>query len=581
MILRKIFIALSILSVGYVVAEELPPNSVKQTIDFRASKGVFTYYNGKDIPDEYAQEILNVDLTRNGGSLSPRGGWNNIANLADHGDSYSPGALFIFVSSTSHKYLVAKQSDIWRYVDLLTESPHSFSLNATNFAADGISANSNFYLLMQDSNMVKVGESSAVNGTLWNLTVSTTVRGQMFGRHLDRYLVAGDSAAVLTVYFSDPDNIEAFPALNTFEITGVKGYDYITGLGEPLLGSLPIYTRNSTRILQGTVFPDRETAGNVVVRVVSDNIGCLSHKSIKNLKNNKQYFLSGGQDGQFPGIYAFNGITVSEKTKGQRSLFKNAIAFATSTPRDQDTRTVTPSAFIYRDKYCTSFTTSNPFPSGIYNSTVVNVSKLMVCVDENDIVEVYQHGDLVTFNTGANLEELGYFHFDDGDSIDGKTYAIGGDNGGELSKNARDRIFQLDSGDMDNISESGANPFSVNWKYKSKDFAMGDEGRPKSPNRAYLSYQFWPTTFTIKANYDFGTSSSTWIINSTTNYRVGGTGFFDNGSIRTVAYSSTTVTSKLVFPQSKKFKFVNFEIFGTTYSSIYNIDFYATKEPLE
>ncbi len=98
----------------------------------------------------------------------------------------------------------------------------------------------------------------------------------------------------------------------------------------------------------------------------------------------------------------------------------------------------------------------------------------------------------------------------------------------------------------------------------------------KNPDRAYIAYDYSPTTFSFVTNFDYGASSSSLVINSTTNYLPGG----GSGSITTVFMSSTTVISRVNYNKSQKFHTVSFDIFGTSYTSISYVDFYATAQTM-
>ena len=101
---------------------------------------------------------------------------------------------------------------------------------------------------------------------------------------------------------------------------------------------------------------------------------------------------------------------------------------------------------------------------------------------------------------------------------------------------------------------------------------MGDPNLPKQPERIYLSYQHYPTTFNVTAWMDYSQSSVSWVINGTTTYTA--------GSIMTVSASSSTRISRLRFPPGNKFNHISFQIYGDTYASINDLTMYATPTPL-
>lgn len=548
-------------SAAFFFAEELPTNASRLKVSFAEAKGHIDYFNSDQVPDGFAQKASNVNFTRGKRSLTPRKGWGFFANhQLTVAPPYFPKSIHVYVSTSNTKYLVTRVQETWEAFSVANATSTNINIgNAGGFAfdTDAFQWDEFIYLVSQTTAMYRLQETTP-NQALQITNVSTGPQGQISSVHLNRALISGDTGQMLTVYFSAADNPESWPSLNYLTITGVRDGDKITGLGQTLLGSLPIYTNNTTRIIQGTVFPSAETAGNTTVRVVSDSIGCINHKTIKNL-NNKQYFLSGGPNGTIPGIYVFNGISVKEVTKGQRNLFKGIAEVQVSTLNRSN-------GFVFENKYCVSFATVHPS---------IGSDKVTVCVDEENNVYEWPHG-IVRSNPAS------YFSIDGIVSLDGKYYMTGGNSDNTVWMRRNWVYGEMDEDNATTKSLSGNTMGAeIQWSYKTKDYDMGDNARYKLPDRAYISSDYWPTSFTVTANYDFGRSSTSWVINSTTNYTATSTTTRIDGSRETVMFSSPSViVNKLKFPRDIRFNYVNFEISGSTYASIRYLDFYAKPEIL-
>lgn len=535
---KKYALLLALFFVPFLRAEDPPQNSINLKIDFSKTTGLNDFLTSDKINDTDAQVVRNIDYIKNG-NMTPRNGFIEYTNTAFAQSNYHGNFLGVFVSTNSNKYLISNIEQKLSYFVTTTPGPDANITGPTGqtqtfkYPIDGLNWNGYFYIISQDTVALKIGE---ITGTGVSFVYSTSVpQGQYAQSHIDRMLVAGSTNTPLRLFYSYPDDADDFPPINYLDITGVKEYDIITGLGPTLLGNLPIYTNNTTRLLTGTEFPNYDTGGNVGVRVVSDNIGCIHHRTIKNV-NNRQYFYSKGSNQTNPGIYRFNGISVQEVTKGARNLF---LTLNTST-------FPIPNAYVYKDTYCLNLASAN----GIVNN-------YQVCVDDKDRISFYQLG----LNPGTPFADNAV---DMVRVIDNSVYAVTGQ---PYQSDLRRKIYKLSSSAEDYGSR-------IYWRYKTKDFDMGNESRPKVAQRAYVSSAWNSSSFTVLANMDFGNSTYSWTIISSTTYK--------QPDIQTVLFSSGNVINRLTFPSGKqRFNYINFDFTGSNYnSSIDYLDFYATPEPL-
>lgn len=529
---KKYALLLALFFVPFLRAEDPPQNAINLKIDFTKSTGYNDFLTSDKIADTDAQIVRNIDYIRNG-NMTIRGGFIDYTSTIFLKSNYHGNFLGVFVSTNSNKYLISNIEQKLSYFTTTVPGPDAGLSQTFKYPIDGLNWNGYFYIINQDTAALKIGE---ITGTGVSFVYSTSVpQGQYAQSHIDRMLVAGSTNTPLRLFFSYPDDADDFPPINYLDITGVKEYDIITGLGPTLLGNLPIYTNNTTRLLTGTEFPNYDTGGNVGVRVVSDNIGCIHHRTIKNV-NNRQYFYSKGSNQTNPGIYRFNGISVQEVTKGARNLF---LTLNTST-------FPIPNAYVYKDTYCLNVASAN----GIVNN-------MQVCVDDKDRISVYQFSPApLSANESLGIDMVRV--------LDNRVYAVNGN--GAFDGEFRKRILQFSPSAEDSLSK-------INWRYKTKDFDMGNDSKSKIANRAYISSAWNASSFTVTANMDFGVSTYAWTINSTSSYK--------QSDIQTVLFSSGNVINRLNFPVGKqRFNFINFDFSGSTYTSIDSFDFYATPEPL-
>lgn len=528
---------------AFGVCADPPPQSNRLTIELHKSGGYMDYFGSDNIPDNYAQSVMNVDWTING-SLRKRKGVFPFDTLTSPPGGYSsPSFIATFVSTTSNIYLITVVGGgVW-YTKIDTSGrklASSVALSGVSWTrrVDGINNQGYFYITGDDnSSGWRIGESSP--GTLYVLQSSQIPLGHFVTNHIDRMLVAGSTTTPLRIFYSSGTAYDSFPASQYFDLTGTREYESITGLGETLLGLKPVYTNTTVRVISGTAYPSAAlgTAGNIVVRVVADSIGCVDGATVKNL-NNKQYFFSAGSNGTAPGIYVFNGVGVNEVSKAARRFFRDYT---------QVSSTHIPTAYVDQDKYCLSFA-----------SPTMSINSQVVCVEDgtNRISFLKSRPRLGTTPSF-------YVGFDRLTTYGGNVYAVQAGEGASTNIN---QIWRIGYGEGDDFSDSPAN-----WNYKTKDFDMGEKGKEKIADRAYLSYAWAPTTFSFAANYDFGNSTKSWNINSTTSYKT--------PDMETIKMTSSTVVTKVSFG-SKRFTHINFELSGGSVTTVDQIDFYSQADTL-
>jgi len=144
----------------------------------------------------------------------------------------------------------------------------------------------------------------------------------------NRLWCAGASAQKSYIYYSAVGNGDDWDATFGFVAFNQEDGDVVTGIGEPIYETLPVYKRYSSWIVQG------KSASNYTPVMVSNSIGATHHRSIRNLllKNTKniQVFSSNGIRGGEPGVYSFNGIVVQYLSDNISNRFEVMDTFKTS-----------------------------------------------------------------------------------------------------------------------------------------------------------------------------------------------------------------------------------------------------------
>lgn len=543
-------------------AEDSPAGIQRFVVSFKDSVGLFDYFKSDDIPDKAAQVATNIDWSIDGALHSRRGidnvyyfnALNDISNIVGNGQAVQGArndSFWVYRSTTDRLYLIARFES---FLQAITppEGTYAQDLTATKpfktGQADALKTEGNFYIVSESSPITKITEvdPTSPSNKLQVSFIQNSPSGKAIKPHLDRFLVIGSTLSGYenTVLYSSPSNINSWPAFNTIEIFAKTG-EYITCIGDPLFGNVPLYTNQTVRLITGSQYPDEESPGNISIRQIYDGIGCASQRSIKNLRN-KQYFYSRGQGGNVPGIYEFNGVSIKEKTKPYRRWFANVVQNSTAT---------LPTAFVYQDKYCLAVASNG-------------VDRLgpIVCVDDTE--KIYRIDGI---NVAMADEDKGTLWF----LNDARSYINTGENI-NYKANIWDSNNFMDHLKIGNTSAS-RNP-TIDWRYKTKDFGFNERGlRRNMPERIYIQAdKSTSSIINLVATYDFGRATDYWRIDLSTIYSQGNT---LNSSILTVENGSGSVINKLLPATGvvdKNFTHVNFEVFGSSAVSIDYLDFYYT-----
>lgn len=547
----KFFLIASVFFPALAYPAAPPAGSLKLRINFKDSQGMFNFYQSQNIPDNSAKSLRNVDFLRNG-SLTPALGISSYAVTLGAVAYYLPGLIpsgdiFVFFSSASpnigiegDNFFIAKFSTSLHFIQAGGGRPGIGSFDrgivAEGFTTqiDGANFGKRFFLVSSNNSGMRIGVNPTAPTSLEAVYLSTISNGQCAAVHLSRLLVSCFQSSPTTIDYSKDDNPQAFPIENKLTLTGsdTEG-DRVIGMGPTLLQNLPIYTLNTTRLMTGTEFPDFGVGGNLIVRVISSDVGCINRRTIKNL-GNRQYFYSGGINGRVPGIYSFNGVSVSERSKKIRNFFRDSV--------DSSTTDAKPSGFIDRDRYCLNVASKN----GTY-------PVYTICIDEQDNPFIYE---------GVSIDAAV--------SYNGELYVIPSYNDPRVNR-TYSSVYKYNSGFI-NEAITASNGKLIPWHYTTKDYDFGDASKQKIPDRTYISYENTPSSFTVRASFDFGKSSMTWVINSSTVYN-------SNPNITTLVYSTSTMMAKLTYPSDARFNYLNFDIRSSTYASIDYMETYAV--PLE
>lgn len=556
--MRKAF-AFLFLAISCVTsfAADPPSGTLRKLIKFKESVGNFDFFQSDEIPEMAAQSSKNLDFLINGSLRRRRGIQNFVSVTAPYipiGSGARNDSFWIYKTTTNHTYFISRVGGAIGHSPGLDTGIFDQNILQpfTTGQVDAIQSEGNFYVVSEATPIVKLTEVQPLT-PLGMSYINRSPAGKIIKSHLDRFLVTGSTrpGEENIVYYSSANFIGTWPEDNFFEVFAQSG-ERITCLGDPIFGNLPLYTNRTTRLVTGSDYPDPEDStagseGNISVRLVYDGIGCSSPRSVKNVRN-KQYFFSSGQDGQFPGIYEFNGVSVKEKTKSIRNFFKNSVQNSTATLAI---------GYVYGDQYCLNVATN-----GCERPLAV------VCVDDTDRVWVHPKFDVGMM---ADLNGQSYI-MADRVSYDGTPPC--GENAPSYRISLYDKLEEYDR--LGDGTAPTAQLFQIPWSYKTKDFSMSDQtdnsARQKFPDRAYIktSVSTATTYLNVQANYDYGTSSTSWRVDVSTIYKT--------GNILTVMKSSSAVVNKLLFDSgttNRDFTFINFEISSSSNILVDSLDFYA------
>lgn len=566
MTLRKLFLysVALISSCQYfpALADAPPASAIRQYINFKDSVGLVDYYKSDEIPDNGAVTVNGLDWTLDG-TMKTRLAYSLVAPaisvLASIVPPYLPRYFWVYTSTTGTNYFVAKIDEQLRAINSFTSDVQLGQIQRAKL--DHIVSGGILYVVNETSPILKIVETNPLNVLTLKMTLlNKSPAGNIIKPHLDRLIVAGSTRASeeMTVYFSSADDFDTWSPENFFEVNSITNGERITCMGDSIFGNLPLFTNKTTRLITGTEYPSvvdavnaPDIAGNITVKNISENIGCVNQETVKTVKG-KTVFFSAGQNQTTPGIYEFNGVTVKERTKQYRRWFNNSVLISTD---------ILPTAFVYQDNYCVNLASVN----AIY-------ADQLFCIDADDRLTKR----IIVSNAlaGNNIipPTIGMMDF-----IGSQGYFLNGFNVRPQSTNPGENalIYKYnDSGTTRDSITSNAAKINIEWDYKTKDFDMKDKNRVKTPERAYFKHATSSASRVVDviATYDFGPASTTWRIDTSsfTNYT--------DGPVRTILKTQVDAIQRLAFPAGIKFNFINFEVRGSTPVSLSYIDFYANPD---
>jgi len=537
--IKRLFLLFLLCFWGAAAYSVDPPESASRLfLDFSKSVGLADAALSESMPDNSAQELEGVDLQRNH-NLSRRMGYNDFVRV--------PGVAYGGFNNLVHVFKSTAGCERILYRDgrkTVKDYPYNTNSVGSDFQefsvgfgeADFVRFGGASYLVTESSPGFRFYHkySTACSGFLQSLGgvyVPAIPRGKYAQTHLDRLLVAGVSTAPLTIFYSEENEPENFDVANTIEIPATKD-TAITGIGPTIFGNALVYGENSTRLLSGNVFPSAGTGGNISVRTISDTIGAVHHKTIKNFGSGRQYFLSSGNNGIAPGIYYFNGVGIVEATKHCRDFFKGINTSSSG---------IIPNAYVTEDEYCVYVASK----AGIYPN-------IRVCIDLNN---------RITVSSGTPVAHT--------DTYKGVVYGITANESWDAQN-----IFYIGLNNKDMLESNSAFTKNINWRYKTKDYRLSTGLKTSVADRAYVNFESYSGTFTVVANFDFGQSSAVFVVNTSSLANA-------SNNVALLGRSNPNRSTRhLRFPNDKKFTYVNFDFFGndSSTSSINYFDFYFRQE---
>jgi len=312
----KLLVFLSLLIIPSVTPYKVfaqEDKRVSTVYDFTG--GVNNKFPSISIADNQAQDAINVLFDQ--GTIKKRGGYRKQNTTVVPGPDIN--GVFEFYKSNGQSYVVV------------------FSSSSGYYSVDGGITFTVFISTLSsvpDVNCAQLSDRlycvNGVNTAFYfdganDYTDDTMPLARYIRTYQNRLWIAGNPANLSRVYFSDVNNGTSWDTVFNFVDFNPDNGDIITGIGEPLFESLPVYKKYSSYVCQG------ESADSYKPVMVNATIGALHHRSIKNflLKNQTiQVFDSLGQYGSRNGIYYNNGIVVQYLSENVEGYMRNVTNFA-------------------------------------------------------------------------------------------------------------------------------------------------------------------------------------------------------------------------------------------------------------
>lgn len=299
----------------------MPAKAVDPLYNADFTGGLNTYNSPILIQPNQSPDLQNV-LADKSGSLDRRQGYV-LSNTTVLGDgAHDVNGLFYFQTSGGTNYCLAFVGStgtfstdgcqtFTTFVSTLTAG-NDVNCDAFNDKAFCVNNQYNFYFTGA-ANTVPLTSAQA------NLQYIRVFNNQCFA--------SGATGNLSRLYYSNINDCTTWNTATQFIDIAPNNGDQITAIGYPLYGGLPIYKKYSTWYLTQVGSGNNGPVFQVVN--ISPNTGAKNQRSVQNFFQ-EQLFDSVGPYGGQPGIYAFDGVKVYEKSKNVRGSLDSSDTFTAS-----------------------------------------------------------------------------------------------------------------------------------------------------------------------------------------------------------------------------------------------------------
>lgn len=261
--------------------------------------------------DQNAVDNLNVvfDQTR---SCMSRPGYSKL--LTTKTPSFIGGMYPLYQSTGVRQLVYASNTNLYIY----NNAGGSTQLTPATGAPANFTANQ-IWSMDEFMDSVYAGDGvdplMVYNGSTYNIA-NAAIYPQYVKIHTNRIYCVNKNSS--TLYFSDPNNSNAFPVNNFIQINTNDGQN-ITGLSE-LLNNLVIFKDESVWVLTGEPLGagNTTTIGNLQLRQANSSVGCSAFRTISKV-DTVIFFM------HYSGIYALQNYSVSLISPLLQATFKNGM----------------------------------------------------------------------------------------------------------------------------------------------------------------------------------------------------------------------------------------------------------------
>lgn len=290
--------------------------------NFDFTGGLNTYNSPLILQNNESPDLQNV-LGDQTGSLDKRRGYIKLTSTQIGDAAHDVNRIFYFPNTSGTNYCLGFSGSTGTFS---TDGCQTFTIFVSTLTAgndvncDAMN-NSAFCVNGQYSFQFTGASNSTINMTAFPAGVN------MIRKFNNQCFVAGETANLSRLRYSNVNDCTTGYGSTQFIDINPNDGDQITGIGYAIYGGLPIYKKYSTWYLTQVGSNGNGPVFQIVN--ISPNIGAKNFRSIKNFLQ-EQLFDSVGVDGGQPGIYAFDGIKVYEKTKKLRNSFDKIDTFTSS-----------------------------------------------------------------------------------------------------------------------------------------------------------------------------------------------------------------------------------------------------------